>query len=81
MHSPLSMQAFAHFCASSGPSPRRTMSSTPAITAFGSASPRPAGAAIGQAAKHAPQRVQASSMSPMRPAKASSNPVLFMGVT
>ena len=32
----------------------------------------------GHAVKHAPQRVQASSMSPMRPAKASSNPALFM---
>ena len=45
------------------------MSSTPDTTATGSASPRPAGAAIGQALKQAPQRVQASSMSSMRPVR------------
>ena len=42
------------------------MSSTPETTASGSASPRPAGAAIGQALKQAPHLVQASSMSSTR---------------
>ena len=68
MHSPLAMQALAHFCDSSGPLPSRRMSSTPEITALGSASPSPAGAAIGQASKQAPHLVQASSMSSTRAA-------------
>ena len=66
MHSPLAMQALAHFSDSAGPLPSRRMSSTPDTTAFGSASPRPAGAAIGQALKQAPHLVQASSMSSTR---------------
>src|SRR5947207_15052380 len=54
------------------------MSSTPDTTACGSASPSPAGPVIGQAEKHAPHLVQASSMSSTRPASAVSNPVLSM---
>src|SRR5918995_1448112 len=42
MHSPESTQAFAHLRAASVPSPRRKMSSTPAITARGSALTPPA---------------------------------------
>src|ERR1700716_277494 len=78
MHSPLSMQALAHFSDSAGPVPRRTMSSTPATTAFGSASERPAGPAIGQAVKHAPHVGQALSISSTRPSSAASKPELSM---
>src|SRR2546428_1842763 len=79
MHSPLSMQALAHLRATSGPSPRRTMSRTPATTACGSPAPTPAGAVIGQAEKHAPHLVQASSISSTRLVKAASNPELSIG--
>src|SRR3954453_5862270 len=78
MHSPLSMQALAHFSDSAGPAPRRTMPNTPATTSFGSASPRPAGPAIGQAVKQAPHPVQALSISLTRPSSAASNPELSM---
>src|SRR4029078_4781132 len=63
MHSPLAMQALAHFSDSAAPLPNRRISSTPLTTALGSAPPRPAGAAIGQTLKQAPHLVQASSMS------------------
>ena len=53
------------------------MSSTPVTTAYGSASPRPAGSAIGQAVKQAPHLVQASSMSSTRPVRACSNPAVL----
>src|SRR6185369_7512375 len=78
MHSPLAMQALAHFSDSAEPLPKRRMSSTPDTTATGSASARPAAGAIGQALKQAPHLVQASSMSSMRPVRASSNPVFCM---
>ena len=61
-----------------GPGPSATMSSTPDTTAWGSASPSPAGPVIGQAVKHAPHLVQASSISSTRPARAASNPVFSM---
>src|SRR3954451_25195505 len=81
MHSPLSMQALDHVSDSFGRAPKRMMSSTPATTAFGSASPRPAGPAIGQAVKHAPHFVQASSMSSTRLSSAASKPAFSMAKT
>jgi hypothetical protein len=62
MHSPDATHEFAHFCEISGPRPERTMSSTPAIVADGSAPETPAGPVIGQTSKHFPHRVQASSI-------------------
>jgi hypothetical protein len=70
MHSPLSTQALAHWREVCGPAPVRTMSSTPAIVAGGSASAMPAAPVIGQASKHLPHLVQASSMVSTREFKA-----------
>src|ERR1044071_7126166 len=70
MHSPESTQASAHLREGSGPLPIRTMSSTPAMAAAGSASAMPAGAVIGQASKHLPHLVQASSIVSTRAARA-----------
>src|SRR5207248_1730466 len=70
MHSPESTQELAHWREASGPSPVRTMSSTPAIVACGSASAMPAASVIGQASKHFPHFVQASSISSTREARA-----------
>src|SRR6185436_17047439 len=80
MHSPLAMQALAHFSDSSLPLPKRKISSTPETTALGSAAPRPAGAAIGQTSKHLPHLVQASTMSSTRLVRASSNPACCMSL-
>src|SRR5437870_12477191 len=73
MHSPESTQEFAHLREAAGPSPVRTMSSTPAMVARGSASAMPAAPVIGQASKHLPHLVQASSISSTRLARAVSN--------
>jgi hypothetical protein len=54
------------------------VSSTPAITSSGAASPTPAGFAIGQTSTHFPHRVQASTISAVRAAKACSNAVPTM---
>jgi hypothetical protein len=54
------------------------MSSTLVTTAFGSASLKPAGPAIGQAVKHAPHVVQASSMSSTRLSRADWKPEMSM---
>src|SRR5438876_10833571 len=70
MHSPESTQELAHLREASGPSPIRTMSRTPAIVACGSASAMPAAPVIGQASKHLPHLVQASSISSTREARA-----------
>jgi hypothetical protein len=80
MHSPLAMQALAHFSDSAEPLPNRRMSSTPETTAFGSAPPSPAGSAIGQTSKHLPHLVQASSTSSTRLFRACSNPAVCMGL-
>jgi hypothetical protein len=66
MHSPESTQELAHVREALGPSPVRTMSSTPATVARGSASAMPAAGVIGQASKHLPHLVQASSIQPFR---------------
>src|SRR5262249_10257534 len=66
MHSPLSMQALAHLRDISGPSPVRTMSRMPAIVVCGSAPATPAGSLMGQASKHLPHVVQASTMTSTR---------------
>jgi hypothetical protein len=79
MHSPESTQALAHLRDASGPSPVRTMSSTPAIAACGSASATPAALVIGQASKHLPHWVQASSMASTRAVRAVSK-ALGMGL-
>jgi len=72
MQEPLSVQAFAHFSASAEPSPSLKISSTPVTVARGSASASPAGPVMGQAEKHAPQVVQALTISSTREARASS---------
>src|SRR5215468_5472933 len=77
MHSPESTQELAHLRDASGPLPVRTMSSTPAIAACGSVSAIPAAVVIGQASKHLPQRVQASSISSTRVCKAVSKALLM----
>jgi hypothetical protein len=51
----------------------RTMSSTPEMTLSALASPTPAGPVTGHTSTHFPQRVQASSISAVRSAKADSN--------
>src|SRR5262249_52941484 len=70
MHSPESTQELAHLREGSGPSPARTRSSTPAIVACGSASAMPAAPVIGQASKHLPHWVQASSIASTRSLRA-----------
>src|SRR5262249_43813146 len=70
MHSPESTQELAHLREASGPSPVRTMSSTPAIVACGSASAMPAAPVIGHASKHLPHLVQASSIASTRSVRA-----------
>src|SRR5262245_40432414 len=77
MHSPDSTQALAHLREASGPSPERTMSSTPAIVACGSAPATPAAPVIGQASKHLPHLVQASSMASTRAVRAVSKALLI----
>src|SRR5689334_22366326 len=62
MQSPLSMQEDAHVREACGPSPERTRSITPAMTATGEASAILAGPTLGQASTHLPQVTQASSM-------------------
>ena len=71
MHSPLSTQALAHLRDASGPSPVRTMSMMPEITARGSAV-TPPGPVTGQTSTHLPQRVQASAIASTRSANAAS---------
>ena len=81
MQSPVSAQPLAQAREEAGPAPLRTMSSTPAITSFGSASPpTPSGAVIGQISTHLPHWVQASSISAVRAVKAASklNPVMAL---
>src|SRR5262245_55764088 len=70
MHSPLSTQALAHCRDASGPSPVRRMSSTPVMTATGSAAAMPAASVTGQTSTHLPQRTQASTICSTRPASA-----------
>src|SRR6266853_6130791 len=72
MHSPERTQAFAHLRDASGPSPVRTMSMIPSITARGSAVTPPA-PVTGQTSTHLPQRVQASAIAEARAASAVSN--------
>src|SRR5689334_1202688 len=79
MHSPLSMQEEAHLREASGPSPERTRSITPEMTATGDASAMSAGPTLGQASTHLPHFTQASSMSPTRPFKAASKLRSVMG--
>src|SRR5262249_26741805 len=74
MHAPLSVHAFAHWREASGPVPVRRMSSTPVMTSTGFASVIPAGATLGHASTHLPQRVQASTISSMRAPSAVSKP-------
>ena len=75
MQSPVSAQPFAQAIDEGCPSPVRRKSITPEITAIGVASPTPAGPVTGQISTHLPQRVQASSISSVRAAKAISNSV------
>jgi hypothetical protein len=75
MHSPLSVHAAAQAREASGPSPVRTMSRTPAMTAPGSALAMPAGSTLGQTSTHLPHCVQAASISSMRLSSADSKVV------
>ena len=75
MQSPVSAQPLAQAFEAEGPSPARKISSTPPITLSGAALPTPAGVAIGQISTHFPQRVQASSISAVRAARAASKAV------
>src|SRR5438128_6399549 len=77
MHSPVSTQAFAHLRDASGPSPVRTISMIPSITARGSAA-TPPGPVTGQTSTHLPQRVQASVIAVTRAASAVSNVWLML---
>src|SRR5262245_28426299 len=70
MHSPLRTQALAHFRDNSGPSPVRMMSRMPEIAARGSPPATAAGSLMGQASKHLPQVVQASTMASTRAVRA-----------
>jgi hypothetical protein len=72
MQWPLSVQEEAHFREAVGPSPVRTRSMMPVMTSVGDASAMPAGATLVQASTHLPHRVQASSISPTRSARAAS---------
>src|SRR4029077_13538686 len=72
MQSPVSAQPLAQARDAIGPSPVRTISSTPEITLSGVASPTPAGFAIGQTSTHLPQRVEGASISAVRGARAAS---------
>src|ERR1043166_5456694 len=80
MHSPLRTQELAHLRAAAGPLPVRKMSSTPVMTAIGSASATPAASVTGHASTHFPQRTQASTMASTRPASAVSNGVCVMAL-
>src|SRR6185312_15600841 len=75
MQSPVSTQPFAQAFEACGPSPVRTMSSTPEITSCGTAS-TPAGPVTGQTSTHLPHFVQASSISAVRAASADSNDIV-----
>src|SRR5215471_11844388 len=76
MHSPDRMQALAHLRAAAFPSPVRTISITPPMTAAGflssSAVTLPA-PVTGQTSTHLPQRVQASAIAWARASNAASN--------
>src|SRR5258705_3773245 len=79
MHSPLSMQDAAHLRDASGPSPLRTMSSTPLMMSPELVSAMPAGFTLGQTSTHLPHRVQASSMSSTRWPRAVSKEISLFG--
>src|SRR5262249_23696572 len=81
MHSPLSTQELAHLRAAAGPSPVRKMSSTPEITATGSASAMPAASVTGQTSTHLPQRTQASTIASTRLETAFSKAVCVMNAS
>ncbi len=78
MQSPVSTQPFAQACEAAGPSPMRTISSTPEMTLSGEAAPTPAGPVTGQISTHLPHLVQASSISAVRAARPISNAVSVM---
>src|SRR5581483_11088645 len=80
MQSPLNMQEAAHFRDACGPSPLRTRSITPAMTAMGEAAAMLAGATLGQTSTHLPHLTQASSMSPVRSFSAASKLGSVMGL-
>src|SRR6185437_7575777 len=75
MQSPVSTQPFAQAFEAAGPSPVRTISSTPEITSCGEAAPTPAGSVTGQISTHLPHFVQASSIAPTRAVNAASKAV------
>jgi hypothetical protein len=68
---PLPLHTEAQRTASAVPDTPVIRSTMPAAVACGSASVNPAGATIGQARKHAPQRVHASAIASPRARKSS----------
>ena len=74
MQLPLPLHTLAQRTAASFPAPPVIKSTMPPVTAPGSASPSPAGGAIGQARKHSPQRVHASAIASPRALNSSKNP-------
>jgi len=81
MQLPLPLHTEAQRTASAFPEPPVIKSTMPAVVSAASAWPSPAGDTIGQARKHAPQRVQVSAIASPRALKSSRYPaasVLFM---
>src|SRR3954466_577227 len=75
MHSPLSMQDWAHLREASGPLPVRTSSRMPPTMSSEVVFAMPAGSTAGQTSTHLPHRVQASSISSTRWPRAASNDI------
>ena len=76
MQLPLPLHTEAQRTAAAEPAPPVIRSMMPAAVSSGSASPRPAGATIGHARKHAPQRVHASAIASPRALKSSRYPAV-----
>jgi len=71
---PLPLHTEAQRAASAVPLPPLIKSTMPPVVSVASASASPAGATIGQARKHSPQRVQASAIASPRALKSSRYP-------
>src|SRR5437588_12983060 len=71
MQLPLPLHTEAQRTAAAEPAPPVIRSMMPAVVSSGPASPSPAGATIGHARKHAPQRVHASAIASPRALKSS----------
>jgi hypothetical protein len=74
MQLPLPVHTEAQRAASAVPLPPVSKSTMPPVVSVASAAASPAGATIGQARKHSPQRVQASAIASPRALKSSRYP-------